>query len=83
MALIETTIFVTDLQHDVQIDVVYGVGKEKVPPQLRNISKRVEFAFKESYIEQLKANLEYRMPAVLVTVIDPASSGLEMPKLSR
>ncbi len=83
MALIETTIFVTNLPHYVQIDVVYGVGKEKVPPALRFICARVESAFKESYIEQLKTNLEYTMPAVSITVIDPLSDGLEMPKLSR
>lgn len=79
MALIETTILVTNLPYYAQIDVVYGVGNEKVPPALRSICARVESAFKESYIDQLKVNLEHSMPAVLITVIDP----LEKPKLSR
>jgi hypothetical protein len=68
MALIQTDIYVTTHDGITDFDVVYGIGIHKVSPELRSIHTRVEAIYKKAYLSQLIRNLEYKMPAVLITV---------------
>jgi hypothetical protein len=70
MALIETSVYVTNFQDLLQIDVSYGIGKEKEPERLRKIQLRVQSAAKDIYLNLLTHNLQKAMPAAYIKIID-------------